>query len=105
MLRWAYTAGFVRGFVRSYSNMLKLDTEALLAQLMRTVTRRFSPPHVIALVTANQGRTSFPDCVEAALKHAWQVELYAWRQSTNKVYSAMAEQYMEHFTLHHLDKM
>ena len=29
----------------------------------------------------------------------------AWRQSTNKVYSAMAEQYKEHFTLHHLDKM
>lgn len=83
--------------------------EALHAQLMRTVTRRFSPPHVIALVTgdgnANQGRTSFPDCVEAALKHDWQVELYAWRQSTNKVYSAMAEQYKEHFTLHHLDDM
>ena len=37
--------------------------------------------------------------------HDWQVELYAWRQSTNKVYRAMAEQYKAHFTLHHLDDM
>lgn len=83
--------------------------EALHSQLMRTASRCFAPPHVIVLVTgdgnANHGRTSFPECVEAALKHDWQVELYAWRKSTNRVYWQMAEEYNEHFTLHFLDEM
>lgn len=83
--------------------------EALHAQLMRTASRRFVPPHVMALVTGdgntNHGRISFPECVEAALKNDWQVELYAWRHSTSQIYHQMAEEYKGHFTLHLLDEM
>ena len=64
---------------------------------------------MIALVTgdggANHGRTTFPECVAAALKNDWQVEVHSWRHSTSQVYSRMAEQYKGHFELHFLDDM
>lgn len=83
--------------------------EALHAQLMRTASRRFDPPRVIALVTGdgnlNEGRTNFPECIEAALKNDWHVELHSWRKSTNKTYLDMAKQYQEHFCVCYLDEM
>lgn len=83
--------------------------DALHAQLMRTAAKRFEPPRVIALVTgdgnSNEGRTTFPECVEEALRLSWHVELYAWRSSTSQVYCALAKQYAPHFTIHYLDEL
>jgi ankyrin repeat protein len=81
--------------------------DALHAQLMRTAARRFERPHTIALVTGdgncNEGRTTFPECIEEALKNDWHVELYSWRSSTSQVYVVLAEQYASHFTVRYLD--
>ena len=83
--------------------------EALHAQLMRTASRCFDPPHAIVLVTGdgnlNEGRTNFPECIEAALKNDWRVELHSWRHATSKTYHEMARQYKEHFSLFYLDEM
>ena len=43
---------YVRGFVRSYANMLKLDTEALLAQLMGHLR-----PRLLQLLSKLAGET------------------------------------------------
>jgi hypothetical protein len=81
--------------------------DALHAQLMRTAGLRFDPPHVVALVTGdgnrNDGRTTFPECIEAALKNDWHVELYSWRQSTSGIYIEMARMYADHFCVRYLD--
>ena len=81
--------------------------EALHAQLMRAAAKRFDPARVIALVTgdgnANEGRTSFPQCIDEALKNDWYVELHSWRRSTNQVYARYAEQYPEQFAIRYLD--
>ena len=74
---------------------------------MRTAAKRFDPARVIALVTgdgnANEGRTSFPQCIDEALKNDWYVELHSWRRSTNQVYARYAEQYPEQFAIRYLD--
>lgn len=84
-----------------------LIDDALHAQLMRTAAKRFDPARVIALVTGdgndNEGRTTFPQCIEEALKNDWHVELHSWRRSMNRVYVAFAEQYPTHFSFHILD--
>lgn len=81
--------------------------EALHAQLMRTAAKRFDPGRIIALVTgdgnANEGRTSFPQCIEEALKNDWHVELHSWRRSMSQVYTKLAEEYTDHFSIHYLD--
>lgn len=81
--------------------------DALHAQLMRTAARRFERSRIIALVTGdgncNEGRTTFPECIEEALKNDWHVELYSWRSSTSQVFMAQAKEYASHLTVHYLD--
>ena len=83
--------------------------EALQAQLMRTAAKSFTPRRVLVLVTgdgnANEGRMTFPECVEAALKNNWQVELYSWRQALSQIYVDMAAQYVNDFSIHHIDDL
>ena len=71
--------------------------EALQAQIMSTARRTFQPPRVLALLTGdgnqNGDRTTFLDCVEAALQHGWHVEVCSWQASLHRSYLAFAEQY------------
>ena len=81
--------------------------DALHAQLMRAASKSFDPGRVLLLVTgdgnSNEGRTTFPECVMAAMQNDWHVELYSWRQSLNKVYVELAEQHASHFSIHFLE--
>jgi hypothetical protein len=51
---------------------------------------------------SNEGRTTFPECVEQALRNNWSVELFSWRRSTSQVYEVMAQEY-EQFAISYLD--
>ena len=81
--------------------------DALHAQLMQTAAKTFAPPRVLALLTGdgncNEGRTTFPQCVERALANGWHVELISWRQSTNTVYKAFEREYPHLFRIRYLD--
>ena len=61
----------------------------------------------MALVTGdgnrNDERTTFPECIEAALKNDWHIELYSWRQSTSGIYMEMARTYAGHLCVRYLD--
>ena len=83
--------------------------DALHAQLMRTASKSFDPPRVLALLTgdgnANSGRTTFPECVERALQMGWHVELVSWRSSMNAIYKRFARNYPDQFRVRYLDEM
>ncbi|EOD11620.1 hypothetical protein EMIHUDRAFT_214477 [Emiliania huxleyi CCMP1516] len=83
--------------------------EALHARLMQTATKSFGPPRTIALVTGdgnrNEGRTSFPACIEIALKHGWRVELHTWRATMNRIYHQFEGEYGSFFRIHFLDTL
>ena len=77
---------------------------------MQTATKCFGPPRTIALVTGdgnrNEGRTSFPACIEIALKHGWRVELHTWRATMNRIYHKFEGEYgSHHFRIHFLDTL
>ena len=81
--------------------------DALHAQLMQAASKTFAPPRVLALLTgdgnANEGRTTFPDCVERALQNSWHVELISWRSSTNRIYEKFEREYGDYFHIRYLD--
>jgi hypothetical protein len=83
--------------------------DALHAQLMRTAERTFAPGRILALLTGdgndNEGRTTFPESVEMALRNDWHVELFTWKRSASRVYSKFQREYSEHFQLLYLDDM
>ena len=85
----------------------KFVDDALHAQLMQTAGKTFAPSRVLALATgdgnANEGRTTFPGCVERALQCGWDVELISWRGSTSRVYVKFEREYGDHFRIRYLD--
>ena len=83
--------------------------EALHAQLMKTAAQSFAEGRVMTLVTgdgnANEGRTTFPDCVLTALKNNWHVELCSWRAGTSQAFYRIAKEYPDVFRIRHLDTL
>jgi hypothetical protein len=81
--------------------------DTLHAQLMRTAGKTFEPGRVLILVTGdgnnNEGRTTFPECVLAALQNDWHVELFSWRSALSQIYVELAEQHASHFSIHYLE--
>ena len=82
--------------------------EALHAAMMDDVSRNFPERRVLVLLTgdgnANEGRTTFPSCLEHALTRDWDVEVFSWRSGASSVYAAMDEQYPA-FRLRYLDEI
>lgn len=83
--------------------------EAMHAQIYEWLEAEY-PPHVqpvLALLTGdgnpNQGGTTFPRVIEAALRRGWHVELYTWRACTSAVLRTLAAQYDPVVRLIHLD--
>ena len=77
---------------------------------MQAASKTFEPPRVLALLTGdgndkndNEGRTTFPDCVQRALQNRWHVELISWRASTSRVYEKFEREYGEYFRIRYLD--
>ena len=83
--------------------------EALHAQLMKTAAQSFAEGRVMTLVTgdgnANEGRTTFPDCVLTALKNNWHVELCSWRAGTSQAFYRIAKEYPDVFRIRPLDTL
>lgn len=83
--------------------------DALLAQLTRTASLVFNPRRTLVLLTGdgntNNGRATFPESVEIALRNGWRVEVHSWQRSTSHVYRTFAEQYYTHFKLKFLDNI
>ena len=83
--------------------------EALHSSIMDAVSRSFADGRVLVLVSgdgnANSGRTTFPECVNLALRNDWHVELFAWRGSTSGVYTRFEREYPGAFRVRQLDEM
>ncbi|KAK3260845.1 hypothetical protein CYMTET_30221 [Cymbomonas tetramitiformis] len=84
--------------------------EFLHSQIWRVASKVFFPKRVLAILTGdgndNQGRGSFPECIAAALRNGWFVEVYSWRISTHHVYkdkSFIEPQHQHRFSLKYLD--
>jgi hypothetical protein len=64
--------------------------------------------HVLILVTGdgnhNHGSTSFPLCVESALKLGWLVELYAWKVGLSKEFIRLQTKWKQSMKIIHLDE-
>ena len=81
--------------------------DTLHAQILETAGKIFDPRRVLAVVTGdgndNEGRTTFPKCVDSALKNGCRVEVYSWRQGRHHVYNDLAKHYPGHVSVHVLD--
>ena len=86
-----------------------LVDDTLHAQILETAGKIFNPRRVLVLVTGdgnnNKERTTFPKCVDSALKNDWRVEVYSWRQRLHHMYNDLAEHYPEHVSVHILDNV
>ncbi|KAK3286656.1 hypothetical protein CYMTET_5794 [Cymbomonas tetramitiformis] len=86
--------------------------ECLHSQIWRVASKVFFPSRVLAVLTGdgndNNGRGSFPECIAAALRNGWFVEVYSWKEKAHHVYkdkSFIEPQHTGRFSLKYLDCM
>lgn len=72
--------------------------DMLHAQMLREIVQRRDPSagaQIMILVSGdgngNDGRCSFPECVERAVEHGWQVEVWAWQDSLSSNFSRLRD--------------